>query len=93
MDKKTDKVNIPVQLVSVFSTLGDITPRWFRYEEEDHGIVKVDISEIVSVKEINFVGIKMLQYLCKAKINEQNRMFELRYEITTHRWTFYQMIY
>lgn len=93
MEKNGDKVNIPVQLVSVFSTLGDITPRWFRYEEEDLGIVRVDIGEIIAVKEINFVGIKMLQYICKARINQQDRMFELRYEINSHRWTFHQMIY
>lgn len=93
MEQKTDKVNIPVQLVSVFSTLGEITPKWFRYEEEEHGVVKVDIDEIVSFKEINFVGIKMIQYICKARINERNRMFELRYEINSHKWTFHQMIY
>ncbi len=87
------KSNIPVQLVSVFSTLGEITPSWFRYEDESHKIIKVQISEIISKKELNFVGIKMIQFICKALVLDTMRMFELRYHILSHKWTLHQMIY
>lgn len=89
---KENKINIPIQLVSVCSTLGNITPKWFRYEEQEHQIIKVEISEVVTQNDINFVGIKMIQYICKAKIYDKERLFELRYDINSHRWTFHQML-
>lgn len=87
-----NKINIPIQLVSVCSTLGDITPRWFRYEDEERLIIKVQISEVVTQNNISFVGIKMIQYICKAKIQEKERLFELRYDINSHKWIFHQML-
>lgn len=85
-------INIPIQLVSVFSTQGDICPRWFRYENDRHEILKVDINEILMKKEIQFVGIRMIQYICKAIMDGDERLFELRYDILAHKWTLYQLL-
>ena len=44
-------LNIPIQLVGACSTLGDMTPLWFRYENEEHAVVTVKVEEVVSSKE------------------------------------------
>ncbi len=90
---ETEKQNVPIQLDSVFSTQGAVTPRWFRYEDEEHQIHTVKIERIISEKEIQYVGIRMLQYICVASIAEQERLFELRYHISTHKWTLFQMLH
>lgn len=87
-----EEMNMPIQLDSVCSTKGEFTPRWFRYENKEHQIEKVTIEKILSYKEINFVGLKMIQYICTATVEEQERIFELRYNVTSHKWTFFRML-
>ena len=63
MDEKTSQKeinnyikNIPIQLCNVCNTTGDLMPRWFRFEDEEHQIHTIKVVQIVSHKEINFVG-------------------------------------
>ncbi len=44
-------LNIPIQMFGACSTLGDMTPLWFRYENKEHGIITVKIESIVSSRE------------------------------------------
>lgn len=66
MDKKQEYANVPIQLDNICSTQGEISPRWFRFEDEDHIIHIVKIQKIISRKDINFVGIRMIQFICKT---------------------------
>ena len=45
-------LNIPIQMFGACSTLGDMTPLWFRYENKEHGIITVKIESIVSSREV-----------------------------------------
>lgn len=95
MMETTKQTNIPIQLDNVCSTQGDITPRWFRFEDEEHVIHTVKILQIISRKDINLVGIQMIQFICKT-IEDDNEeiehLVELRYNILMHRWYFYQAL-
>ena len=85
--------NIPIQVGCAVDTTGDITPLWFRYEDpEDYKLCTVKILNVLSHKEINPVGFKIIQFICTALIDESKRLFELRYSVGTHKWTFYQML-
>lgn len=89
----TKTMNIPIQAGSVTDTTGKIIPTWFRYEDpKDHEIQMIKIENILSSKEINYVGFKMIQFVCAAEITEVRRIFELRYSIGTHKWVFFQML-
>lgn len=90
--QQLNKSNIPIQLDCLCSTQGNITPRWFRYEDENHQRYTVSIDKVLSQKELNFVGIKMLQFVCSASMNGTSRIFELRYHISSHKWTLFQML-
>lgn len=92
MKEYTEDINIPIQLDSVCSTKGDFTPRWFRYENKEHQIERIVIEKILSHKEINFVGIKMIQYICTSTVNGRERIFEIRYNVSSHKWTFFRML-
>lgn len=85
-------LNIPIQTFCVVSTLGDFTPLRFRFENSEHEIITVNINEVLSRKETNFAGINEIKYVCNALIDEEMKMFELKYSIPTHRWSFFQML-
>ena len=95
MDTKQEYTNIPIQLENICSTQGEISPRWFRFEDDDHMIHTVKIQKIISRKDINFVGIRMIQFICKTieeDSKDREHLVELRYNILMHRWYFYQML-
>lgn len=86
-------MNIPTQVAQVTDTTGKIKPIWFRYEDPvSHEIMTIDRLNVLSQKEINYVGFKMIQFVCSAQFGEMKRLFELRYNIGTHKWTLYQML-
>lgn len=56
MEAAAKRKNIPIQVDCVCSTRGKLTPRWFRYEDEEHQIQIVYIKEILGEKELNYVA-------------------------------------
>ena len=47
----------PVDVISVCSADGEIRPLRFRMEET-HQLLRVDIDEIISVRQVQYVGIE-----------------------------------
>ena len=85
-------VNIPIQLISCCSTMGDITPLRFRFELEDHSLVTVNIDKILAHKDTSFNGIREIQYTCQANIAEEMKLFTLTYNINSHKWKLFRML-
>ena len=88
-----EEKNRPVEMISVCSTEGRILPVRFRFETADRAIRTVRISEVVSIKEVSYVGIEALVYVCKADMDERERLLELKYTVRTHRWVLFRVIY
>ena len=82
MDQKT----CPVDVIAVYSAGGEIRPLRLRVEDEAHQLLRIDIDEVISVKEIQFVGIEAQVFLCRATVHGTKWIFELRYTIRTHSW-------
>lgn len=86
-------INIPIQMISVCSTNGDLLPLRFRYEDSEHLLQTVHVLETVFKKEINYVGIEAFLYTCKANIDGKEKMFELKYTVKTHKWVLFRIVY
>jgi len=86
-------VNLQIEMISVCAADGRLTPLRFRVENEEHCLQTVSVLQVLSTKHIQYAGIDALQYLCKAIIDERERLFELRYTIKTHRWSLFRMVY
>ena len=67
----------PVDVISVCSANGDIRPLRLRMEDESHGLLRIDIDEVVSSKDIQYVGIEAKIFLCRATVGERQWLFEL----------------
>jgi len=83
----------PVDVISLCSANGDIRPLRLRMEDEAHQLLRVDIDEIISCREIQFVGIEALVFLCRATVRERKWLFELKYTIRTHMWSLLRKVY
>ena len=76
----------PVDVISMCSANGDIRPLRFRMEDEDHQLLRVDIDEVISSRQIQYVGIEAQIFLCRATVGERLWLFELKYTIRSHNW-------
>lgn len=83
----------PVDVISVCSASGDIRPLRFRMEDESHQLLRVDIDEVVSCKEVQYVGIEAQIFLCRATVGEKKKLFELKYTIRSHTWCLLRSVY
>ena len=79
-------VNVPVEMISRCSTLGEIIPIKFRMENASHEIIIAKIEEVVYKKESNFAGIRTFEYGCKIKLEGREQLLELSYQVTNHKW-------
>ncbi len=85
--------NCPVDVIAVYSADGSIRPLRFRIEDEQHRLLRIDIDEVISVKEIQYVGIEAQLFLCRATREEQECLYELKYTIRTHSWQLMRRVY
>ena len=82
----------PVDVISVCSADGEIRPLRFRMEET-HQLLRVDIDEIISVRQVQYVGIEAQIFLCRATVRGKETVFELKYTIRTHSWCLLRKVY
>ena len=85
--------NSPVDVISVCSADGSIKPLRFRMEDEDHQLLRIDIDEVVSSKQVQYVGIEAQIFLCRATVEGKKWLFELKYTIRSHSWCFFRRVY
>lgn len=83
----------PVDMICVYSANGEIRPLRFRMEDEFHQLLRIDIDEVISCREVQFVGIEAQIFLCRATVNEKSVLFELKYTIRTHNWCLLRKVY
>ena len=82
----------PVEVISICSADGQIRPLRLRMEDEDRKLLRVDIDEVISVKQIQYVGIEAFIFLCRAMVRESLWLFELKYTVRTHTWCFFRRV-
>ena len=83
----------PVDVISVCSANGDIRPLRFRMEDEAHRLLRVDIDEVISSRQIQYVGIEAHIFLCRATVEQKKWLFELKYTIRSHSWCLLRKVY
>ena len=83
----------PVDVICAYSANGDIQPLRFRMEDENHQLLRVDIDEVISKREVQYVGIEAHIFLCRATIFGKKALFELKYTIRSHNWCLLRKVY
>ena len=83
----------PVDVICVCSADGEIKPLRFRMEDEAHQLLRVDIDEVISARDIQYVGIEARIFLCRATVAGRRWLFELKYTIRSHNWCLFRKVY
>ena len=86
------EVNTPIDVISVCEASGAIKPLRFRMEDAEHKLCRIDIDQVISTRKIQYVGIEAHIFLCRAVVEGQEWLFELKYTIRTHCWTLFRRI-
>lgn len=81
-----DDTVFPVEVISAFSTNGDILPLRLRIENEEHQLIRMDIEEVIRSKQIQHIGTEACVFLCRASVHGKQKLFELKYILRSHNW-------
>ena len=85
--------NKAVDVISMFSADGEIRPLRLRMEDEEHQLLRVNILEVLKTREVQHVGVEATIFLCRARVQDRDLTFELKYSIRTHTWRLLGKIY
>ena len=83
----------PVDVISLCSANGDIRPLRMRMEDSEHRLLRIDIDEVISSKQVQYVGIEAHIFLCRATVMGVEWLFELKYTVRSHCWSFLKRVY
>lgn len=88
-----DEISKAVDVICVCDARGEIRPLRMRMEQADQSMLRVNIDEIVTTRQISYVGAEANIYLCRATVHNRELLFELKYLIRSHSWKLLQRIY
>lgn len=86
------EISKSVDVICVCDARGEIRPLRIRMEQPDQSQLRINIDEVVSTRQIQYVGAEANIYLCRAIIHDREQLFELKYLIRSHCWKLLQMI-
>ena len=84
--------NTPIDVICVCSAGGEMKPLRFQIKDSQHQMVRVNVDEVISVREIPYVGVEAKIYLCRGMVKGVQRLFELKYSIRTQCWRLFQEV-
>lgn len=83
----------PVDVISVCNADGSIQPLRLRLGDGERGYFRMDITQVLDTKEIEYVGIESKWFLCRGRVENREHLFELKYYYRTHIWSIVRMIH
>jgi len=79
---------LPVDMIARFTESGKPTP--IRFKVPDTTDV-IQVNRIILQDEEKLAGNRMLIYRCATVMGNEERLFELKYEISSCKWYLYKM--
>lgn len=77
----------PVDVISVCSADGTIKPLRLQLEDEERQLLRINIQDVLGVRQIEHVGVEASIFLCRARVHDRDWKFELKYTFRTHSWS------
>ncbi len=81
----------PVDVISVCSAAGEITPLRLQLVDEERQLLRINIEEIIRVEDIQHVGVEAKIFRCRATVWGKRWTFDLKYYIRSHNWCIQRM--
>ena len=82
---------LPIEMVSYTDNKGDIKPIRFRMQIADDPMQVIKIDKVIVKDTEKFAGNIMIVYKCQSLINDDIKLFEIKYELATCKWILYKI--
>jgi hypothetical protein len=81
----------PIEVISVTDTKGTITPLRFRLilEVGSNQVIKID--KVITRELEKLAGNLMISFKCQSLIGDEQKLFELKYELSTSKWKLFKI--
>lgn len=80
-----------VDMLSWGDKNGNLHPIRFRYSAEDEENVVIKVAKVIQVTNEKLAGNNMLVFRCQSIIGGINKVFELKYELSTCKWILFKL--
>ncbi|MFY9214643.1 MAG: hypothetical protein WAO45_07975 [Tissierellaceae bacterium] len=81
----------PIEMIAWFNEGEYPIPLRYRIKSEDMSNVVVKVDRIIFKEEEKLAGNRMFLYRCEGIINKNQKIFELKYELSTCKWYLYKI--
>lgn len=81
----------PIEVVAWFDLSGKINPVRFKITNEDESNSVIKIDRIICIDKEKLAGNNMLVFKCQSIIDGVERIYELKYELSTCRWILFKI--
>jgi hypothetical protein len=80
-----------IAMVAWFDKFGNPNPIRFRIEEENADQVIIKIDRILQRAKEKLAGNHMIIFRCQSCINGTDKIYELKYELSTCKWILFKI--
>ena len=81
----------PIEVVAWTDTKGNINPVRFKLTKDDESTSVVKIDKVIKRTLEKFAGNEMIVFTCQSSINEVDRLYELKYELSSCKWILWKL--
>lgn len=82
---------MPIEMIASFSENGVPTPLKFRIKAIDEANSVIKVSRVIQIDKEKIAGNAMYVFKCQSIINEFEKIYELKYELSSCKWILYKM--
>ena len=81
----------PIEMIAWTDEKGNINPIRFKIAKEDgsNSVVKVD--KVITIDKEKLAGNLMLVFKCQSVVNGADKLYELKYELSTCKWILFKI--
>lgn len=81
----------PIEMIAWFNKDNYPIPLRYRVSSENMEDVVIRVDKILFREEEKLAGNRMILYRCESLINNTQKLFELKYDISTCKWYLFKM--
>jgi hypothetical protein len=80
-----------IEMIAWFTEDGTPTPLRFKIRGEDEAVNVIKVDRVLFKEKEKLAGNLMMVFRCQSAINNIDRIYELKYELSTCKWILYKM--
>ena len=81
----------PIKIIAWFDENGKPNPVRFNISLPDESSVTIRIDRVIKKHEEKLAGNRMLVFTCQSVINNIEKMYEIKYELSSCKWYLYKI--